>query len=76
MATTSDVAQTARELASEAAYTVQQQTAAVAALTDQANNGRRITRLEATALVDLIGDLRRAAAAAVWLDDREAGEAA
>jgi hypothetical protein len=64
-----------RILADYAAFTSQEQTDAEVVLNDQAHGGHGITTPEAAALVDLIAALRRAASAAGWLDEREAGAA-
>jgi hypothetical protein len=64
MATTPKTTKAARILADYAAFTAQEQTEAEVVLNDQAHGGHGITKPEAAALVDLIADLRRAAAAA------------
>lgn len=60
MATTPNVVKVARQLAGAAALDMQQQTEALAALTDHANGGRCITAREAAQLLQGITDLTTA----------------
>lgn len=71
----------AQALAAEASYAVTMQDTAITILTQYAHGGaaRLFTRPDARLVLDHLADLRRAAAAAGWLDEREAadnGEAA
>jgi hypothetical protein len=62
-------------LADVAAFDLDLQNAALASLTQFARGNGAITRADARLVLDRIGDLTRAAAAAGWLDEREAADA-
>jgi hypothetical protein len=66
----------ASALAGEASRTVARQDTALAVLVQYANGDcvQKFSRPDARLVLDLIADLRRASAAAGWLDEREAAD--